>query len=64
MKLLSPAGLHKPLKRIGPRGSGELEEIEWEEALAIATKRLARIRTITDEFVAITFARSEIANRP
>ncbi|HAD87882.1 MAG TPA: formate dehydrogenase, partial [Rhodospirillaceae bacterium] len=40
----SPAKLTKPLKRVGPRGSGEFEEIEWEEALETATDWLSRIR--------------------
>ncbi len=44
MHQLSPAKLTKPLKRTGPRGSGEFEEIEWDEALAIATGWLADIR--------------------
>ncbi|MFQ5783524.1 MAG: molybdopterin oxidoreductase family protein [Alphaproteobacteria bacterium] len=40
----SPARLSKPLKRIGPRGSGRFEEIEWDEALDIAVGWLAEIR--------------------
>ncbi|MGC9269992.1 molybdopterin oxidoreductase family protein [Acidiphilium sp.] len=44
MTALSPARLRKPLKRVGPRGSGEFVEIEWDEAMAIVTDRLARIR--------------------
>ena len=44
MQHYSPARLRKPLKRTGERGSGEFEEIEWEEALAIATKWLSDIR--------------------
>lgn len=40
----SPAKLTKPLKRVGERGSGEFEEIEWDEALEIATEWLSRIR--------------------
>ena len=44
MHVTSPARLTKPLKRVGPRGSGEFKEIEWEEALDIATEWLARCR--------------------
>ncbi len=44
MTQYSPAKLTKPLKRVGERGSGEFEEIEWEEALTIASERLAKIR--------------------
>ena len=40
----SPARLTKPLKRVGPRGSGEFEEIEWEEALGTAAGWLKEIR--------------------
>ena len=40
----SPARLTKPLKRVGERGAGTFEEIEWDEALDLATDWLARIR--------------------
>ena len=44
MQHYSPARLSKPLLRTGERGSGEFREIEWEEALQIATGWLAPIR--------------------
>ena len=44
MQHYSPARLTKPLKRVGERGSGEFEEIEWEEALGVATQWLSKIR--------------------
>ena len=44
MQHLSPARLRAPLKRVGPRGSGEFEEISWEEALELATSWLGPIR--------------------
>ncbi len=44
MNHLSPARLRKPLKRVGPRGSGEFEEIEWAEALSTAAGWLGAIR--------------------
>jgi anaerobic selenocysteine-containing dehydrogenase len=44
MQHYSPARLKKPLKRVGERGEGKFEEIEWEEALGIATKWLGDVR--------------------
>ena len=44
MKQHSPAKLTKPLKRVGERGKGEFVEIEWAEALEIATGWLGKIR--------------------
>ena len=44
MKQISPAKLRAPLLRTGARGAGEFEEISWERALDILTKRLEKIR--------------------
>ena len=44
MQHYSPARLKKPLLRTGPRGSGEFKEIEWEEALGLATEWLSEVR--------------------
>jgi len=44
MQHYSPARLRKPLLRTGARGSGEFREIEWDEALSIATGWLGAIR--------------------
>ncbi|TXH76085.1 MAG: formate dehydrogenase [Lysobacteraceae bacterium] len=44
MQHYSPARLRKPLLRTGERGSGEFREIEWDEAMAIATAWLKPIR--------------------
>ncbi len=44
MQHYSPARLTKPLKRVGPRGSGEFAEIEWDEALEIAAGWLGNVR--------------------
>jgi anaerobic selenocysteine-containing dehydrogenase len=39
-----PDRLRRPLRRTGPRGSGEFEEIGWEEAFALAGERLRAVR--------------------
>ncbi len=44
MQHYAPARLRAPLKRVGPRGSGQFQEISWEEALATATEWLAHVR--------------------
>ena len=44
MQHYSPARLRKPLLRIGERGAGEIKEIEWDEALDLATGWLGEVR--------------------
>lgn len=44
MQQYSPARLSTPLLRVGERGAGTFREIGWEEALALATDWLGRIR--------------------
>ena len=44
MQHYSPARLRKPLLRTGERGKGEFKEIEWKEALELATKWLKDVR--------------------
>jgi sulfite dehydrogenase (quinone) subunit SoeA len=44
MQHYSPARLRAPMKRVGPRGSGEFKEISWDEALGLATEWLDPIR--------------------
>jgi thiosulfate reductase/polysulfide reductase chain A len=42
--LYDPDRLKKPMKRVGPRGSGKWKAISWDEALADVAKNLLRIR--------------------
>jgi anaerobic selenocysteine-containing dehydrogenase len=44
MQHYSPARLSAPMKRVGPRGSGEFEEISWDEALDLAAGWLGKVR--------------------
>ena len=44
MQHYSPARLQGPMKRVGPRGSGQFEPISWDQALQLATEWLGPIR--------------------
>jgi anaerobic selenocysteine-containing dehydrogenase len=44
MQHYSPARLKAPMKRVGSRGSGEFEEISWEEALKTAVDWLEPLK--------------------
>ncbi|AML50536.1 molybdopterin oxidoreductase family protein [Falsihalocynthiibacter arcticus] len=59
MQINAPSRLRTPLKRVGPRGSGEFEEISWDEALEIATKRLGEIRKDAPEKLAFFTGRDQ-----
>ncbi len=59
MQHYSPARLRKPLLRTGERGSGEFREIEWDEALKIATDRLANIRATDPKKLAFFTGRDQ-----
>ena len=59
MQHYSPARLDKPLLRVGERGSGEFREIEWDEALDIATSWLAPIRERNPEELAFFTGRDQ-----
>jgi anaerobic selenocysteine-containing dehydrogenase len=59
MQHYSPARLRKPLLRVGERGSGEFKEIEWEEALQLATDWLAPIRARNPDELAFFTGRDQ-----
>ncbi|MFY9239364.1 MAG: molybdopterin oxidoreductase family protein [Roseovarius sp.] len=59
MQVNAPSRLCHPLKRVGPRGSGEFEEISWDEALEIATGWLAPIRAEAPEKLAFFTGRDQ-----
>ena len=59
MQHYSPARLRKPLLRVGPRGAGEFQEIEWDEALDIATLWLGRIRATDPKRLAFFTGRDQ-----
>ena len=59
MQHYSPARLHKPLLRVGERGAGEFKEIEWVEALAIATRWLGDIRATDPDKLAFFTGRDQ-----
>ena len=59
MNFRSPARLRKPLRRVGPRGTGEFREIEWEEALDTATAWLARCRATNPRKLAFFTGRDQ-----
>jgi anaerobic selenocysteine-containing dehydrogenase len=59
MQHRSPARLRAPLKRVGPRGSGEFVEIGWDEALALATSWLAPLRADNPDRLAFFTGRDQ-----
>jgi anaerobic selenocysteine-containing dehydrogenase len=61
MTQYSPARLQAPLKRIGPRGSGEYAEISWDEAMDIATNALKKVRETDPKRLAFFTGRDQSA---
>ncbi|MCY4179083.1 MAG: molybdopterin-dependent oxidoreductase, partial [Litoreibacter sp.] len=55
----APSRLRAPLKRVGPRGSGEFEEITWEEAYDIAVGILKPVREKHPEKLAFFTGRDQ-----
>ena len=44
MQVNAPSRLDSPMKRVGPRGSGEFKKISWDEALSLAVQWLKPLR--------------------
>src|SRR6056297_774992 len=59
MQHYSPARLRAPMKRTGPRGSGQFEEISWDEAYDIAESWLRPIRESAPEKLAFFTGRDQ-----
>jgi anaerobic selenocysteine-containing dehydrogenase len=59
MQHYSPARLRKPLLRVGERGSREFREIEWDEALSLATQWLGDIRARNPDELAFFTGRDQ-----
>ncbi len=59
MQHYSPARLSKPLLRVGERGAHEFREIEWDEALALATQWLHDIRARNPDELAFFTGRDQ-----
>ncbi len=55
----APTRLTKPLKRVGPRGQSEFEEIEWDEALSIAATWLGKVRAKDPKQLAVLTGRDQ-----
>jgi len=59
MQHYSPARLRKPLLRSGERGKNEFREIEWDEALRLATRWLADARSVDPNRLAFFTGRDQ-----
>ncbi|MGH8030731.1 MAG: molybdopterin oxidoreductase family protein [Arenimonas sp.] len=59
MQHYSPARLRKPMLRVGERGANEFREIEWEEALSLATQWLGEARAVDPDRLAFFTGRDQ-----
>jgi sulfite dehydrogenase (quinone) subunit SoeA len=59
MQVNAPSRLRTPLKRVGPRGSGEYQEISWDEALALAVGWMEPLRHDAPEKLAFFTGRDQ-----
>ncbi len=55
----APSRLRGPMRRVGPRGSGEFEQISWDEALQTAVDWLAPLRETAPEKLAFFTGRDQ-----
>jgi anaerobic selenocysteine-containing dehydrogenase len=59
MTQYAPSRLRAPLKRVGPRGSGEFAEISWDEAMEMATGWLKHVRSTDPKKLAFFTGRDQ-----
>ena len=59
MQVNAPSRLRAPLKRVGPRGSGQFKEISWDEALDMAVGLLRPVREENPEKLAFFTGRDQ-----
>ena len=55
----APSRLRAPMKRVGPRGSGQFEEISWDEAYDLACEWLRPVREDNPEKLAFFTGRDQ-----
>jgi sulfite dehydrogenase (quinone) subunit SoeA len=59
MQVNAPSRLRAPLRRVGPRGSGQFKEISWDEALQTAVDWMAPLRATAPEKLAFFTGRDQ-----
>ncbi len=59
MQITAPSRLRAPLRRVGPRGSGQYTEISWDEALETAVSWMAPLRAQAPEKLAFFTGRDQ-----
>ena len=59
MQVNAPSRLDSPMRRVGPRGSGEFKKISWDEALTLAVEWLKPLRKKAPEKLAFFTGRDQ-----